>query len=423
MARGEEDAGAVAERPGIELHEHVRAALRRAGRAALEAARAARTHPVTSERTHWRLVDGRWQGTQHIERHKTLDVFAAWRRSNLVLRLDGAIASRQPGLRWGDGPLDARRLIEVMLRIAPAELAVDAAADAAVQAIESELRDGTQLDFHAPLHGVEVEADRAVELPGGILLRRVDESIANRWYSHTSGADGIPSACFEATYRSFAGADAEQVSAELARASRRAARAMTLRRGACVAMRSWSLRARSVFGAAERTWSEPGVARGSYTLADRDVDPLQRLATELETELDPSVDQAIDRLFEASLRESPRDGLLDAISALEALILPSGAKERSFRFAVHFGAIGRDPLARLERYREARDLYQLRGDILARRGDRDVDLRAVGAVAREHLRETIQILLRVPSPRGPERKRAQFWERWWERMIFGVYDG
>ena len=120
---------------------------------------------------------------------------------------------------------------------------------------------------------------------------------------------------------------------------------------------------------------------------------------------------------ESELRSAPRDALLDAISALEPLLVPQGKEELRFRFAIHYASLAplADSAQRHARFLEARRLYDARSSV-AHGGDLPANVVDLAASARTALRETILAL----RNNAPASTKPEAWSQYWTKRLFGL---
>jgi len=81
-----------------------------------------------------------------------------------------------------------------------------------------------------------------------------------------------------------------------------------------------------------------------------------------------SLEVALSRLFDAENRPSSRDKLIDAVIGLEAILLSTNAKqpyrqELRYRFSLNYSTFFNTPESKLENFRKARSIYDLRSTI------------------------------------------------------------
>lgn len=169
------------------------------------------------------------------------------------------------------------------------------------------------------------------------------------------------------------------------------------------------------------------IPTGKYVLAPCDLpelcDVLERLST---MAIPQALHLAANRLASAIIRRDPNDKLLDAAIGLEAVLLAQTAEDKykgevRHRFAAHYAVHRRAGDERIEAYKVARDLYDLRSRVAhggqlsdsEKLGGRRVTAHEAGATACAMLREAIMHYLRGGNPDEIENPE------YWTRRLFG----
>jgi hypothetical protein len=104
---------------------------------------------------------------------------------------------------------------------------------------------------------------------------------------------------------------------------------------------------------------------GSYQLAGAEIQAFVDHARAIFSPLHASLEMACSRLADAETRRQQRDRLLDAVIGLEAVFLANVGKEEyrgemRYRFSLNYSTLYDAPADRLEAFRVARSLYDLR---------------------------------------------------------------
>lgn len=108
---------------------------------------------------------------------------------------------------------------------------------------------------------------------------------------------------------------------------------------------------------------------GSYSLTAAEYEPLTAHAKLIFACSESAMEMACSRLSDAENRARPQDRIVDAVIGMEALLLAGLEKEErrselSFRFRMNYAMLFVTPEERHHAYRLARDLYNLRSDIV-----------------------------------------------------------
>jgi len=163
------------------------------------------------------------------------------------------------------------------------------------------------------------------------------------------------------------------------------------------------------------------VPLGSYNLLQDEISALKKHAALIFPLSELSMELACSRLADAETRVRVQDQIVDAVIGLEALLLAGLAKEDrkselKFRFALHYSTLFDSPKDRHRAYKVAKDLYDLRSQIVhgsglskqLRIGDEKVPPAEAGKRARDTLRTVIERFL--PLAKEAPYKRHTFWE-------------
>jgi len=355
--------------------------------------------------------------------------------------LEHAVQTMQPELRYvtvsvgmSMTNLDPKRLVAALVGMAPRSADPAAAAETAVSNLEREFEDGIACEFFTGVHGIQLSDAAVVHFPGGLLLRAVDERDVDRLSRESVW---VPNAVMVANFTSHpvaTGAEPRPTmppAQDFRAAAAAAARAMMLAKNCTMQLGMLWHSSRSHlsiggFGTGEHVV----VPLQPATLTGDDIAAVEALALRLAAGTHPMLQLAIERLAEAQLRNNPRDSILDAITALEPLLIPEGPREGlRFRVSHHYAALA--PLGerdlRLSRYREMYDLYRVRSEI-AHAGRVEGEYTVAGQKLKPHevaeqsraaLRDTVLRLLDVNIPTDGK-SNAAYWREFWERRVFGL---
>jgi hypothetical protein len=169
---------------------------------------------------------------------------------------------------------------------------------------------------------------------------------------------------------------------------------------------------------------------GEYSLGENEIVPFKQHAEMLFRGLEPAMEMACSRLADAETRSEPQDRLVDAVIGMEALLLAGlestdRRSELKYRFSLHYSTLFNTPEERLEAFRVAKHLYDLRstvahGSAISDRrmkiGSEELELRDAANRASETLRRVVQHFL-------PLAKLAPYKNhRFWESAYFGLKD-
>jgi hypothetical protein len=153
-------------------------------------------------------------------------------------------------------------------------------------------------------------------------------------------------------------------------------------------------------GASSYHYRNEYVPMGHYTINAEDIAALVEHA-KLFKNIHSTLEIACQRLVDAGQRAKPRDSIMDAVIGLESILLtdagdPKYRGELRNRFSMNFSTIV--PNGRLDAFRLARDLYDLRSAIAhggsierqVKIGGKDMTIIEASNLAKETLRKTIQ---------------------------------
>jgi hypothetical protein len=161
---------------------------------------------------------------------------------------------------------------------------------------------------------------------------------------------------------------------------------------------------------------------GDYTISENECLDLQSHTKLIIMAKEPSMEMALSRLADAETRLKPQDRLVDSVIGMEALLLAGLSKEDrkgelKFRFSLHYSTMYQRAAERLQAFRVAKDLYDLRstvahgstlGDTKIRVGSEKLTLSEAASKASETLRTVVRYFL--PKASEAPYKKHEFWE-------------
>lgn len=426
-----------------------RAVLLEQGARAIQIARA---HPRSRivHRHEW--LSGGPGATETLSREVTElvqrpDVFPAWSDPQVQSACEKVFAGLEPSSRTvsfgslGNAGFDsAFRIAANLIQVAPEDDDPATAARLAIDALEAAMlapsRRGT---MYAPLMGFNLPTDRAIEFPGGVVLRATTLDDLNRNHTRATEFHRTPSACLTVEFVQPRATGPFEASKDLwlqaSKSIEDAKRALGILKSGRLGDSYVETRTieRGSEGRSSRTGRIDSSPVGSYTLLADEIEPLKRIAERLAHPAWPALTFACERLVESERRWQERDSILDAVIGLEGLLLGTGSREGlRYRFAMHAAAMvpvnAREE--RRARFREALDLYQVRSDLahtgMSPKGYDIAGVNLSGAAvvqrAKDLLRAAVHEFLLRHVEEVPENKERQerYWRDYWERRIFGI---
>lgn len=145
-----------------------------------------------------------------------------------------------------------------------------------------------------------------------------------------------------------------------------------------------------------------------------------------------ALETACRRLADAESRHNAVDAISDAIIGLEALLSGDGEREGlRFKFAMNYASLARPDASdeRKARYRDASDLYSIRGGLfhgadgggaLHKFAGSKLPLSEIMPRSCEMLRETIKTFLLLEGVPENEERSKKFFKEYWLGRYFGT---
>lgn len=143
-----------------------------------------------------------------------------------------------------------------------------------------------------------------------------------------------------------------------------------------------------------------------------------------------SLEVAIDRLREARARPKPRDRILDAGIALEALLVPCSIQgEISFRFSLNYASLGKTPRERHNRRKTASTIYNYRSKVAhGETKDEEIITETKNGKIKKTVpfREAAEVVLTAATEvvlKGILDPKFEFWDHaFWYKQLLGEPD-
>ncbi len=287
-----------------------------------------------------------------------------------------------------------------------------------------------RLRAHAELYNFEMPRDE-IALPRGIRIRRITEDEVSKlyggflWSGRGRALSGIPEFVLNTEFEDcmvFGDVAAPQSGAlqDVRDLFNRAILAMrTFKMGrvgySFVHLDSWPsnfLMMPSV------GLGDLHVPFGVYHLNEAEITPFLTHAGYVFQTLPAALETACSRLADAESRSRPQDAIVDAVIGLEAILLASMEEEGRhgelrYRFSIHYSTFFFRPEARVDAFRTARRMYDLRS-LIAHGGEVPAGLDAAAQEARDMLRMVVKTYLPCGN-KTPYRDQPI-----WDRAYFGL---
>ncbi len=161
---------------------------------------------------------------------------------------------------------------------------------------------------------------------------------------------------------------------------------------------------------------------GAYELCPDEVHDFLKHYRLLKAVHHPALEMACQRLAIAGVRSDPRDKIIDSAIGMEAILL--GGKDQGelrYRFSMNYASLFEKPEERMEKFREARDIYDIRSKLVHGSelsdisiGKRKFSLKDAALHVTETLRSLVKRLLRDSNP------NLYFGDDYWKSRILGL---
>ncbi len=283
----------------------------------------------------------------------------------------------------------------------------------------------TPVSFVVPLDNFSMDADRIALSGASFELRKMTDDEAGRFFGHGLNPFGPFSGMLPPAYAVIGTVMAPKELGEYRPGPGAAEPVEELVRRLLVALRTFkrgapyeegihfSVLPFTLMNASINSWGRAygRPAAGPYHLRADEIGAFERHSALVAQPLHRSLAYACQRLADAQMRSDRRDMLVDAVTGLEAILLPRRNRtELSYRFRLHYAAIipGGHGVGRIEAYRQAQDVYAMRSTIV--HGD-EVDhgeLFRLSDGATDMLRFALKRFL--PGGLRPDYLEHGFWE-------------